>query len=66
MLPVQVDVFRIGTLLELVRELAQALALDGKRVKISVQQAMGQGVFQVLHWGNSGASLSVDFGWVQA
>ena len=47
-LAVQVDVFRIGTLLELVRELAQALALDGKRVKISVQQPMGQGVFQVL------------------
>lgn len=45
--PGQVDVFRIGTLLELARELAQALAQDGKRVKISVQQAMGQGIFQV-------------------
>ena len=43
----QVDVFRIGTLLELARELAESLALDGKKVKISVQQPMGQGVFQV-------------------
>jgi hypothetical protein len=41
-------VYRIGTLLELVREVATALAADGKRVKVCVQQAMGQGVFQGL------------------
>lgn len=41
------DVFRIGTLLELCREVATALAADGKRVKVCVQKSMGQGVFQV-------------------
>lgn len=40
------DVYRIGTLLELVRELATALAADGRTVKVCVQQALGQGVFQ--------------------
>lgn len=35
-----------GTLLELVREVATSLAQDGRRVKVCVQQAMGQGVFQ--------------------
>ena len=40
---------RIGTLLEMVREIATALAADGKRVKVSVQQAMGAGVFQVIY-----------------
>ncbi len=35
-----------GTLLELIREVATSLAQDGKRVKVCVQQAMGQGVFQ--------------------
>ncbi len=41
------DVYRIGTLLEMVREMAYALAEDGKLVKVCVQQSMGQGVFQV-------------------
>ncbi len=40
------DVYRIGTLLEMVRELATALAADGRTVKVCVQQALGQGVFQ--------------------
>lgn len=40
------DVYRVGTLLELVREVATSLAADGKRVKVCVQQALGQGVFQ--------------------
>jgi len=40
------DVYRVGTLLELVRELATTVASDGKRVKVCVQQALGQGVFQ--------------------
>ena len=42
------DVYRIGTLLEMVREIAYVVALDGKKVKVCVQQAMGEGVFQVL------------------
>ena len=42
----QVDVFRIGTLLEMAREIAGSLAEDGQRVKVCVQQAMGVGVFQ--------------------
>ena len=42
----QVDVFRIGTLLEMAREIAGGLAEDGQRVKVCVQQAMGVGVFQ--------------------
>ena len=41
-------VYRVGTLLEMVRDMATALALDGKRVKVCVQAAMGQGVFQVI------------------
>ena len=43
----EMDVFRIGTLLELCRDIATALALDGRRVKVCVQKSMGQGVFQV-------------------
>jgi len=42
----EMDVFRVGTLLEMVRDIAEALAEDGKGVKVCVQQAMGQGVFQ--------------------
>ena len=40
-------VYRVGTLLEMVRDMATALAADGKRVKVCVQGAMGEGVFQV-------------------
>ena len=43
----EMDVYRIGTLLEMVREIAYVVALDGKKVKVCVQQAMGEGVFQV-------------------
>ena len=35
------------TVLELVRDVATELAADGKKVKVCVQQALGQGVFQV-------------------
>jgi adenylate kinase len=41
------DVYRIGTLLEMVREIAAVLAQDGLRVKVCVQQALGQGFFTV-------------------
>lgn len=30
----------------MVRDLVTELAIDGKRVKVCVQQALGQGVFQ--------------------
>lgn len=43
----EVDVYRVGTVLEMVREIATALALDGKRVKVCVQGAMGSGSFKV-------------------
>ncbi len=35
------------TILELVRDMATDLVADGARVKVCVQQALGQGVFQV-------------------
>lgn len=43
------DVYRVGTLLELVRDtVAEVLAEPGVRsVRVCVQQALGQGVFQV-------------------
>lgn len=40
------DVYRAGTLLEWVRDIATALAGDGLTVKVCVQQALGEGVFQ--------------------
>ncbi|GLJ42848.1 hypothetical protein SUGI_0888210 [Cryptomeria japonica] len=40
----EMDVYRIGTLMELVRVIALALADDGKRVKVCVQGSMGEGV----------------------
>ena len=43
----EMDVYRIGTMLEMAREIAWQLAQDGKSVKVCVQQSMGQGVFQV-------------------
>lgn len=36
-----------STILELVREIVTDLAADGRKVKVCVQQALGQGVFQV-------------------
>ncbi len=42
----QFDVYRVGTLLEMVRQLATELVKDGKVVRVCVQQALGQGVFQ--------------------
>jgi len=40
------DVYRVGTLLEMVRDVACAAAADGQKVKVCVQQALGDGVFQ--------------------
>ncbi|KAK6151647.1 hypothetical protein DH2020_014282 [Rehmannia glutinosa] len=39
----EMDVYRIGTLMELVRILALSFADDGKRVKVCVQGSMGEG-----------------------
>ncbi|BBN00482.1 adenylate kinase [Marchantia polymorpha subsp. ruderalis] len=41
----EMDVYRIGTLLELMRELAFTFVNDGKRVRVCVQGAMGEGIF---------------------
>lgn len=41
------DVYRVGTLLEMVRCIVMLLTEDGKRVKVCVQQPLGEGVFQV-------------------
>lgn len=51
----EMDVYRVGTLLELTRELATRIAEDGRRVKVCVQGSMGQGVFQGLPLSLSGA-----------
>ncbi|PSC75462.1 adenylate kinase [Micractinium conductrix] len=40
------DVYRVGTLLEMVRDVVTALAADGRTVKVCVQQPLGEGVFQ--------------------
>lgn len=74
----EMDVYRIGTVLELVRGLALSLVEDGGAVKVSVQQGMGEGVFQglpltlsgvrrimeAMEWGN--AAEFVRFGEVGA
>ncbi|KAL8234994.1 hypothetical protein R6Q59_021094 [Mikania micrantha] len=63
------DVYRIGTLMELVRVLALSFADDGKRVKVSVQGSMGEGalagmplqlagtrkILEFMDWGSDGA-----------
>lgn len=51
----EMDVYRIGTLLELTRELAFSLIQDGQCTKVSVQQSLGKGVFQGLPLSLSGA-----------
>lgn len=52
----EMDVYRVGTLLELTREVATRLAEDGRRVKVCIQGSMGQGVFQGLPLSLSGAA----------
>ncbi|XP_012071434.2 adenylate kinase 5, chloroplastic [Jatropha curcas] len=65
----EMDVYRIGTLMELVRVLALSFADDGKRVKVCVQGSMGQGalagmplqlsgtrkILEFMDWGEYGA-----------
>ncbi|XP_047157748.1 adenylate kinase 5, chloroplastic [Vigna umbellata] len=65
----EMDVYRIGTLMELVRALALSFADDGKRVKVCVQGSMGDGalagmplqlagtrkILEFMDWGDYGA-----------
>ncbi|WCJ29839.1 adenylate kinase family protein [Euphorbia peplus] len=65
----EMDVYRIGTLMELVRVIALSFADDGKRVKVCVQGSMGQGalagmplqlsgtrkILEFMDWGEYGA-----------
>lgn len=39
------DVYRVGSLLECVREVSTSLSKQGKKVKVAVQQSLGEGVF---------------------
>ncbi|XP_038984088.1 probable adenylate kinase 5, chloroplastic [Phoenix dactylifera] len=65
----EMDVYRIGTLMELVRTLALSFADDGKRVKVCIQGSMGEGalagmplqlagsrkILEFMDWGDHGA-----------
>ncbi|KAK4257499.1 hypothetical protein QN277_007077 [Acacia crassicarpa] len=65
----EMDVYRIGTLMELVRALALSFADDGKCVKVCVQGSMGEGalagmplqlagtrkILEFMDWGDYGA-----------
>lgn len=65
----EMDVYRIGSLMELVRVLALSFADDGKHVKVCVQGSMGQGalagmplqlagtrqILEFMDWGDYGA-----------
>ncbi|KAH6828801.1 adenylate kinase family protein [Perilla frutescens var. hirtella] len=65
----EMDVYRIGTLMELVRIIALSFADDGKRVKVCVQGSMGEGalagmplqlagtrkILEFMDWGDDGA-----------
>ncbi|XP_050881230.1 adenylate kinase 5, chloroplastic isoform X2 [Lathyrus oleraceus] len=65
----EMDVYRIGTLMELIRSLALSFADDGKRVKVCVQGSMGEGalsgmplqlagsrkILELMDWGDYGA-----------
>ncbi|KAL6965555.1 adenylate kinase [Sarracenia purpurea var. burkii] len=65
----EMDVYRIGTLMELVRVLALTFADDGKHIKVCVQGSMGEGalagmplqiagsrkILEFMDWGDYGA-----------
>jgi len=52
----EMDVYRVGTLLEMTREIVIDLCQDGKLVKVCVQGSMGKGVFQGLPISLAGVS----------
>eukprot|EP00850_Spirogloea_muscicola_P015247 SM000115S23926 [mRNA] locus=s115:247964:252870:- [translate_table: standard] len=56
----EMDVYRIGTLMELLREMAFAFANDGKRVRVCVQGSMGKGIFAGMPLQLAGARRMLD------
>lgn len=61
------DVYRVGTLLELVRDIVTSICLDGTKVKVCVQQSLGTGVFQGTPLALSGVRRILDMmDWGQA
>lgn len=50
------DSYRIGTLLEMVRDVAIRLAEENLRVRVCVQESMGQGIFTALPKSLSGVA----------
>ena len=48
------DTYRVGTMLEMVRELTTHLADHGNRVKVCIQGSMGEGIFTGLPLSLSG------------
>jgi len=61
------DVYRVGTLLELVREIVTSICVDGTKVKVCVQQSLGTGVFQGTPLALSGVRRILDMmDWGQA
>lgn len=78
-LNVSMDTYRIGTLLEMVRELAFSLADVGLNTRILVQPSMGEGIFKSLplslsgvmailkgmDWGEGFVGTRVNFGHVR-
>ena len=57
---VEMDTYRIGTLLEGVRHLVNSLTADGRRVKVCVQSSMGQGVFTAMPLALNGVRRILD------
>lgn len=57
----EMDVYRIGTLLELVRVIALSFADDGKRVKVCVQGSMGEGALAGMPLQLAGTRKILDF-----
>lgn len=65
----EMDVYRIGTLMELIRTIALSFADDGRRVKVCIQGSMGEGalsgmplqlagtrrILEYMDWGDYGA-----------
>lgn len=59
------DVYRVGSLLECVREVSTSLSKRGKKVKVAVQQSLGEGVFCGMPLALSGVKrllLQMDWG----
>ncbi|KAJ6296215.1 hypothetical protein OIU78_024120 [Salix suchowensis] len=73
----EMDVYRIGTLMELIRIIALSFADDGKRVKVCVQGSMGEGalsgmplqlagtrkILEFMDWGDYGAKGNLYQDW---